>query len=347
MRILGFETTCDETSAAVVENGMKVISNVVSSSQDFHKKYGGVVPEVAAREQVRTIIPVVKEALLKARVSNPAREVDAIAVAYGPGLIGSLLVGVESAKTMAIVWNKPLVPVNHLVGHVYANWIQVTKPQYSKSPKFPLIALIVSGGHTDLVLMTDHGKYKWLGGTLDDAAGEAFDKVARVLGLGYPGGPEIERVAGAKYLVTGNQAPATKYHLPRPMIKDENFDFSFSGLKTAVVNLVHSLEIIDHRKKTEIASEFQNAVVDVLVEKTIRAAKKYRVTEILVGGGVAANSELKHRMSKVGLKNKFSVRFPSTDLSVDNGAMIAACAFYNFNPVKIESLQAQSGLYFS
>ena len=258
MKILGIETTCDETGAAVVKDGRKLLSNVVSSSVDLQKKYGGVVPEVAAREQIKVIIPVIEEALIKAsqilnskheilnksqksKIQNWAKKnIDAIAISHGPGLIGSLLIGVETAKSLALAWEKPLIGVNHLVGHIYANWISL-----DNKPKFPLIALIVSGGHTDLILMRKHGDFKLIGTTLDDSAGEAFDKVARLLGLGYPGGPEIERVA-RQLTVDGSQLTVK---LPRPMIGSGDFNFSFSGLKTAVVNLVHSDEAIVHSKE--------------------------------------------------------------------------------------------------
>lgn len=376
MIILGIETTCDETGVGIVENGRRILANVVSSSVGFHKKYKGVVPEIAAREQVRVMIPAIEEACQVSSVK--CQDVDAIAVAYGPGLIGSLLVGVETAKALAIVWNKPLVPVNHLIGHVYANWLTPIvnsklkmvngKKSIYHSPltiNFPLIALIVSGGHTDLILMTDHGKYKWLGGTRDDAAGEAFDKVARILGLGYPGGPEIEKVAGSWSLVAGkkkpvtsNQKPATSYHLPRPMINSKDSDFSFSGLKTAVANLVKDQthlrgesgvtprEHLEGGEVAAIAHEFQQAIVDVLVTKTVRAAKKINVKSIVVGGGVAANEKLRLEFRVKSLELGIPVFFPSKDLSVDNGAMIAAAAFYNFKPITIEKIQASPGLYF-
>ena len=390
MIILGIETTCDETGASVVEGdpksslGLKVLSNVVASSFDLQKKYGGVVPEVAAREQVRVIIPVINEALENAaevggwkletgrgngkldkesniQLQNPdshlfrlISKIDAIAVAYGPGLIGSLLIGVETAKTLALAWNKPLIPVNHLVGHIYANWLALTvngkwKMVNGKRQKsiaylpltihFPLIALIVSGGHTDLVLMRDHAKFDLLGSTLDDAAGEAFDKVARVLGMGYPGGPEIEKLAvkveSGKYSIK----------LPRPMINSKSFDFSFSGLKTAVVNLIHSSEIIDHRR-AEIAAEFQKAVVDVLVNKTMKAAEKFGAKTIIIGGGVAANELLRSQMTTQSSRTGITVLFPSKKLSVDNGAMIAAAAFYNFKQVDPLKLSADPSLHF-
>ena len=343
MIILGIESTCDETGTAIVKDGRQVLANVVTSSVELHKKYAGVVPEVAAREQIRSIIPVLTEALSK------DFEIDAIAVAYGPGLVGSLLIGVETAKTLALVWDKPLIPINHLMGHVYANWLSVDSSQFTENnhqpstvnrePTFPLIALIVSGGHTDLLLMTNHGKYKWLGGTLDDAAGEAFDKVARVLGLEYPGGPQIER------LVRKFKVQSSKLRFPRPMKDSDNFDFSFSGLKTAVVNLVHSSQFTVHSRE-EIAFEFQKAIVEVLTTKTLRAAKKFDAKSIVVGGGVAANSEFKRQMSDIGKQNKINIFFPPKDLAIDNGAMIAAAAFFIKKTVNPLKLSADPGLYF-
>ena len=381
MRILGLETTCDETGAAVVEDGRKIMSNVVASSVDLQEKYGGVVPEVAAREQVRSILPVIAEAignaaqiriferkrtnskpeirkkLQNSKIQNWAKEnIDAIAVAHGPGLIGSLLIGMETAKALAIAWDKPLVPVNHLVGHVYANWIKQdlsteiidhrknnpTMNYDLRTPNFPIVALIVSGGHTDLVLMTGHGKYRLLGSTLDDAAGEAFDKVARVLGLGYPGGPEIERLASQ---ISNIKNQKSKIELPRPMIGSKSFDFSFSGLKTAVVNLVDSSQLtVDGKAK--VAAEFQQAVVDVLVAKTVKAAQKFGAKAIVIGGGVAANEALRAEFRVKGLELGISVLFPSKEMSVDNGAMIAAAAFFNFKKVEPLKLAANPSLHF-
>ncbi len=372
MLILGIESTCDETSAAVVKGGRKVLTNVVASSVDLQQKYGGVVPEVAAREQVRVIVPVIKECLstMANRLSiddgrSAINEIDAIAVAHGPGLIGSLLIGVETAKALALAWDKPLIPVNHLVGHVYANWIN--KELESKrvrdldTPIFPLVSLIVSGGHTDLVLMKDHGDFKLLGSTLDDAAGEAFDKVAKLLGLGYPGGPEIERAA--QQLTIDTEQLTVKF--PRPLINSKDFDFSFSGLKTAVVNRVNSsnyssndseksndnnssrvARTISDDFKASAAYEFQQAVVDVLVTKTIRAAKRHHVQSIVVGGGVAANNELRSELTINGSQLGFKVYFPSKEFSVDNGAMIAAAAFYNFKKVDPLKLSADPSLHF-
>lgn len=341
MKILGIESSCDETGVAIVEDGQKILTNVISSSVNLHKKYGGIVPEVAAREQVKVIIPAIQEALNGADLNW--ENIDAIGVTVGPGLIGSLLVGTEIAKTLSSVLDKPLVPVNHLIGHIYANWLtsgNSKQSAVSKQPQFPLVALIVSGGHTDLIYMKGHGQCKWLGGTRDDAAGEAFDKVARLLGLGYPGGPEIEKIADK-----GN--PKT-FNLPRPMIDSTDWDFSFSGLKTAVVNLVHSSKFIVHSKKNvaDIAASFQQAIADVLVKKTLAAAKKFGAKTIVVGGGVAANLALRSQLPDYSRKLGINVRFPNIKLCIDNGAMVASAAFYNFKPVPAEKIQAQPGLYF-
>jgi len=366
MIILGIETSCDETSVAVVENGQKVLSNIISSSLTLHQKTGGVIPEIAAREQIKAIIPVMETALSKA--SKKPKDLDALAVTVGPGLIGSLLVGVETAKTLSVIWNKPIVPVNHLWGHVYANWllpISNFKFQISNSPKFPLVALVVSGGHTDLVLMNDHtasanalpvrigsaenvpggrkhggqAKSKWLGGTFDDAAGEAFDKIARFLDLGYPGGPAIE------YAARNFKFQISNIKFPRPMISSHNFDFSFSGLKTAVVNLVHDSQSTIHSRE-EIAYEFQQAVVDVLVEKTVRAAEKFEAKEIVVGGGVAANSALRLQLTADSKKIGIPVRFAEKEFCGDNGAMIASAAYFNYKPKPISQIQANPSLHF-
>lgn len=350
MIILGIESTCDETGVGIVQDGVAVLANVVASSAAIHKKYGGVIPEIAAREQVSSIIPVTQEGLHRARLTFG--DVDQLAVAFGPGLLGSLLVGVEAAKTLAIVFTKPLVAVNHLIGHVYANFVR----EISNLPQFPIVALIVSGGHTDLLLMKGHGEYRWLGGTRDDAAGEAFDKVARILGLGYPGGPEVEKVASQsldKLRMTlsksKGQSQSIKskrfFKLPRPMIGEDNFDFSFSGIKTAVANLVHSRQFTVY-SKSEIAHEFQEAIVEVLAKKTIRAAQKFRAKSIVVGGGVAANSVLRSRLTVGGSRLRIPVFSPPKDLSIDNGVMIAAAAFWQKNFADPLILQADPTLHF-
>ena len=333
MLILGIETTCDETGIGIVENGTMMLSNIVSSSSQLHNKYGGIVPEVAAREQVKVIVPALEESLYQSNLK--LCDIDAISVAYGPGLVGSVLVGVETAKTLALVLEKPLIAVNHLLGHLYANWINTVDSKIV----FPLIALIVSGGHTDLVLMKNFGNFKLLGSTKDDAAGEVFDKVARVLGLGYPGGPEIEKLASQ------SGKSKSKVRFPRPMINDKNFDFSFSGLKTSVLNLVDS-DQYPETSKEEIAREFQNAVIEVLVKKTFAAAEKFFAKTIIVGGGVSSNSQLKNRMLDEGKKIKINVSFPGKGLSVDNGAMIAAAAFFEKKFVNPLELQANPSLHF-
>ena len=290
MIILGIETSCDETAAAIVEKeqnspSVQLLAHKISSSIAVHKKTGGIIPETAAREQIKYIIPVIDNVIKKV----PQNTIDAIAVTIGPGLIGSLLIGVETAKTLAYVWNKPIIPVNHLVGHIYANWlianslslIENKKPYaISDMPdaeiKFPALALVVSGGHTDLVLMKGHDNFKVLGATRDDAAGEAFDKIGRLLGLPYPAGPTIEQLAKK-----GN--PKT-FPFPRPMIDSEDFDFSFSGLKTAVLREVKTIQQLNHVTITNICASVQQAIVDVLVTKTIKAETQHKVKSILLGG---------------------------------------------------------------
>lgn len=339
MRILGVESTCDETGAAIVEDGKRLISSVVASSLKLQKEFGGVVPEIAAREQVKVIIPVLKKSLQKI---NP-NSIDAIAVATGPGLVGSLLVGVETAKALAFAWNKPLIGVNHLLGHVYANWLESDKKQEIRNkrrPEFPLVALIVSGGHTDLLYMQNHKMHSWLGGTLDDAAGEVFDKVARVMGLGYPGGPEIERVA------QNFKSQISNVKFPKPMMGSGDFNFSFSGLKTAVANYVKSADFT-RDKIPEVAWLFQESIVDVLVKKTMAAAKIHNAKSIVVGGGVAANSQLRSVMEDEGSDKNFDVYFPDKKLSIDNGAMIAAAAWWQQDIAEPLTLQAEPSLYFS
>ncbi|MBI2315176.1 tRNA (adenosine(37)-N6)-threonylcarbamoyltransferase complex transferase subunit TsaD [Candidatus Daviesbacteria bacterium] len=372
MIILGIESSCDETAAAVLQkdkSGIHILSNVVASSASLQAKYGGIIPEQAAREQLKAMIPVIEEALRlalpKSRLPRPfgARNdklgIDAIAVTFGPGLIGSLLVGVETAKTLSLVWDKPLIPVNHLIGHFYANWISsvvlnpkgegsskvgqsievedsslVARNDKFQTPSFPCVGLLVSGGHTDLVLFTDHGKYEYLGGTRDDAAGECFDKCARLLGLPYPGGPGISKLA--------SQGDALRFNLPRPMIDSKDFDFSFSGLKTAVANLIkENLDVIPPKEgistdkllyrsqvkpgtteekdpdirrgdkvMADLAAAIEKAIVDVLVAKTIRAAQMHKVDQIMIAGGVAANkkliNDLRLKINNLGTKMNYS-----------------------------------------
>ena len=334
MIILGIESSCDETAAAIVEDGIKIISNKVASSQELHKKTGGIIPEIAAREQIRSIIPVIEESLSVLGPNKGLKSlslVDAIAVTTGPGLIGSLLVGIETAKTLSYVFKKPIVPVNHLKGHFYANWLE------GEEPLFPLIGLLVSGGHTDLVLMENHNKINWLGGTKDDAAGECFDKTARLLDLGYPGGPAISASAKKASL---SQKTLEKM-LPRPMINQKNFDFSFSGLKTAVLNKTKEKKQI---KKEDLAAAIQISIVDCLVKKTLFSLEKYKVKSLLVAGGVAANEHLKKEFEKKlsGSNVKLFISKPS--LCTDNAAYIASCACFNYSPIPWQNLQANPSL---
>lgn len=340
MVILGIETSCDETACAILQKDNKritILSNVVASSAKLQEKFGGVIPEQAARQQLKFIIPVIEEALKQAfPKSGNGVGVDAIAVTYGPGLIGSLLVGVETAKTLALVWDKPLIPVNHLTGHFYANWIGET------IPTFPCVGLLVSGGHTDLVLFQNYGKYKYLGGTRDDAAGECFDKCARILGLAYPGGPEIARLAE-----NGNPKA---FNLPRPMIDTDDFDFSYSGLKTAVANLIHTSEVkksgYTSEVKRNLSASIEQAIIDPLVKKTIKAAKKYRVKTIILGGGVAANDKLRSELQLSAKRYLLNAEIfvPQKFLCTDNAAMIAAAAFF-YQPLNDSvSLQADPNL---
>lgn len=332
MIILGIESTCDETGVAVVENGTKVLSCALATSVFEQAKYGGIVPEIAAREQLKVIIPTLNSVLK----SVPVESIDAVAVSYGPGLIGSLLVGVESAKSLASVWKKPLIPVNHLSAHIYSNWIDS-----EKSPEFPLIGLVVSGGHTDLVYMKKHGDFKLIGSTLDDAAGEAFDKVARFLGLPYPGGPQIEKFAKMF------KAKKSTVAFPRSMLGSKDLNFSFSGIKTAVVQYVEK-NVVKLTKDAiyEISYQFEQAVVDSIAVKVKKAISEYGANSLVVGGGVSANTKLRERLLAFESNSPITVYFPKKEFSVDNGAMIASAAFFagkRYDPLII---QAESGLHF-
>ena len=304
MLVLGIETSCDETAAGIVADGRHLIANVVASQAAIHARYGGVVPEVASRHHIEAIAPVVKAALAEAK-AKPA-DLDAIAVTAGPGLAGALLVGVNAAKALAYGWDKPLFGVNHLEGHIYANWLTDAQPE------FPAVILIVSGGHSEIVLAEDHGRYELLGRTRDDAAGEAFDKAARVLGLGFPGGPIVER--------TARTATGKPPRLPRAWLGKSN-DFSFSGLKTAVGQAAREAKA----GVAEIAAGFQEAVVDVLVTKTVRAAEERGARCVLLSGGVAANGPLRAELTR---RSRAPVWAPPIPLCTDNGAMIAAAGFY-------------------
>jgi len=309
MRILGIETSCDETAAAVVMNGTRVLSSVVSTQIDLHARYGGVVPEVASRAHVEMLTPVVSQAMLEAGLVDGAK-VDAVAATVGPGLIGSLLVGVSAAKALALVWDVPFVAVNHLEAHLYAAFLE--EPDLD----LPLVVLLVSGGHTMLVCMEGHGRYRLLGQTVDDAAGEAFDKVARFLDLGYPGGPAIDRLA--------MQGDPHAVAFPRPM-KNEGYDFSFSGLKTAVVNHVRKHPEIG---TADVAASFQEAVCDVLITKARRAAKEIGAKGLCLAGGVAANSQLRERLLDACVVDGLHAFLPSRAMCTDNAAMIAAAGWY-------------------
>jgi len=317
-RILGIETSCDETAASVVENGRHVLSSIVASQAEMHAKFGGVFPEVASRQHIRTIHPVIDQALVQAHLG--ISDIDAIAVTRGPGLAGSLVVGVNTAKGMALGTNLPLMGVNHLEGHIYSAWaIPESSQDPPQPPNFPLMALLVSGGHTELNLMTDHLTYKRLGGTTDDAAGEAFDKVARLLSLPYPGGPSIQKVS-----VIGDPKAFT---FPRARLEG-SWDFSFSGIKTAVLRVVRKLEEDNQPLPIEdLAASFQAAVVDILFTKTMDAARKYQVKEIVVAGGVSANKVL--REAFLG-QTEFKVHIPPLSLCTDNAVMIATAGYYHF-----------------
>jgi N6-L-threonylcarbamoyladenine synthase len=316
-RILAIETSCDETACAVLENGRELLVSTVASQMELHARYGGVFPEVASRQHVLSIVPVVEQTLVQANLS--LKDMDAIAVTRGPGLAGSLVVGMNMAKGLALGTGLPLVGVNHLEGHIYSSWIYNAGESIPPEPQFPLMALLVSGGHTELNLVTDHLTYQRLGSTLDDAAGEAFDKVARLLGLSYPGGPSIQRAAES-----GDPA---RFRFPRARLEG-TYDFSFSGLKTAVLYEVNELK----RKGTalpveDLAASFQAAVVDVLFRKTMQAARDYNAGEILVAGGVSANRALRQVFQA---QTEFKVHIPPFSLCTDNAAMIAAAGYYRF-----------------
>lgn len=339
MNILGIESSCDETAAAIVADGRRVMSNVIASQVELHASYGGVVPEVASRQHLIWIIPVISRAMAEARVGW--EDIHAVAVTKGPGLAGSLLVGVNAAKAIVLTRQIPLIGVNHLEGHLYANWL------YGREPSFPLLCLIVSGGHSDLILVRGHGDYQLLGRTRDDAAGEAFDKVARILGLGYPGGPAIQAAADK-----GQQG---RVRLPRAWL-GQSYDFSFSGLKTAVLRLAEDLRSrglladecapkqgvhlpVDNKAAPvtycDLALSFEEAVVDVLVEKTRRAAESLGVKEVLVAGGVASNSMLRNRIAE---RVPLPVHFPPPVLCTDNAAMIASCGYFMLSRGERDSL---------
>lgn len=328
--ILGIETSCDETAAAVIKNGKEIVSNVVASQIDTHKRFGGVVPEIASRHHVEQITMVIEEAMNNAGIEFS--RLSGVAVTAGPGLVGALLIGVEAAKSIAFAHSLPLIPVHHIAGHIYANRL-VTELQ------FPLLSLVVSGGHTELIYMKEHGHFEVIGETRDDAAGEAYDKVARVLHCPYPGGPHIDRMA--------SEGEAT-INLPRAWLEEGSYDFSFSGLKSAVINTVHNAKQRGETIKPEnLAASFQESVVEVLVEKTIRAAKEYNVKQILLAGGVAANNGLRTALRKaVAELENIELIIPPLKLCTDNAAMIAAAGsvFYEKGIRADLTLNANPGL---
>ena len=313
--ILGLESSCDETAAAVIKNGRTVLSNVISSQIDIHKEYGGVVPEIASRKHIERINTVIEEALKEAGVG--LKDLDAIGVTYGPGLVGALLVGVAEAKAICFAADIPLVGVHHIEGHVSANYIE------NKDLEPPFLCLIVSGGHTHLVVVKDYGEFEILGRTRDDAAGEAFDKVARAIGLGYPGGPKIDKLSKE-----GNPDAIT---FPKTKIEDAPYDFSFSGLKSAVLNYINKAKMMNEEfNPADLAASFQKNVMDTLTEKTIHAAKELHINKVAIAGGVASNSTLRNSMEEACRKEGLRFYHPSPIFCTDNGAMIGVAAYYEF-----------------
>lgn len=310
--ILGIESSCDETSVSIVKNGVDEISTVISSQIDIHKDYGGVVPEIASRHHVKNITIVLEECLTKANMTM--NDIDAIAITYGPGLIGSLLIGLEAAKTLAFIHNKPLIPVHHIAGHIYANSLV-------KELSFPLLALVVSGGHTEIIEMKDHYKFNKLGGTLDDAIGECYDKVARVIGLEYPGGPKLDKMA-----LLGNKT----YKLPIPL-KDDSYNFSFSGLKSAVINLAHNEEQRGNKlNKEDLAASFQSVAIESVVTKVKKAIIDKNIKKVIVAGGVAANQGLRKEIEKLSEELNVELSIPPMKYCTDNATMIAAAGYYAY-----------------
>lgn len=358
MVILGIETSCDETSAAIItgqDDRVHLLANVISSSVALHGETGGIIPEQAAREQIKYILPVITQALTEAKCT--LADIDALAVTYGPGLIGSLLVGVETVKTIGYALQKPIIPVNHMIGHIYANWIDP-----KETIAFPAIALVVSGGHTDLLLLKNHGDFQLLGGTRDDAAGECFDKCARLLGYAYPGGPHISKLA-----VHGNEKA---FPFPRPMLGEKNYEFSFSGLKTAFLNttkkhfpllrttvqnttsgwdqipLTDTLSEKETKVRADLCASLQRAIVDVLILKTIKAANQYQVASIVLSGGVSANQLLRTSIAQEAKERNMRLYIPDPILCTDNAGMIASAAYFNNNIQDWETITADPELYF-
>ena len=319
--ILGIESSCDETSCSIVKNGNEEISTVILSQIDIHKNYGGVVPEIASRQHVKNITIVIEECLEKANMKM--EEVDAIAVTYGPGLIGSLLIGLEAAKTLAYIYNKPLIPVHHIAGHIYAN-------NLVKKMQFPLLSLVISGGHTELIYMEEHLKFEKLGGTLDDAVGECYDKVARVVGIPYPGGPSIDKMAHI-----GN----ISYKLPLPL-NDNSYNFSFSGLKSAVINLSHNEEQRGNKlNKEDLAASFQEVVIEIISKKVEKAIKEKNIKYFITAGGVAANKGIRNALEKICENANIEYSFPEIRYCTDNAAMIATAGYFYYVNNRISTIK--------
>lgn len=318
---LAIETSCDETSMSIIKNGSEEISTVVFTQIDIHKKFGGVVPEIASRSHIESITIVLDELFEKAKMTID--DIDIIGVTYGPGLIGSLLIGLQAAKTIAMITGKPLIPVHHIAGHIYANNLE-------NRLQFPLIALVVSGGHTELIYMKEDYSFERIGGTLDDAVGEAYDKVAKILGLDYPGGPLVDALS-----IKGKDT----YDLPYPL-DDKSYNFSFSGIKSAVVNIVHN----EKQRKKEIRVEdmctsFQNRVVEVITKKTMRALKEYKVKNLIIAGGVAANNGLRNKFATLCKEEKINLSIPKIKYCTDNAAMIGAAAYYAYKKGIVADLE--------
>ena len=324
MYILGIESSCDETSASIVKNGTEEIATVISSQIDVHKNYGGVVPEIASRHHVKNITMVLEECLEKANMTMD--QIDAIAITYGPGLIGSLLIGLEAAKTLSFVYNKPLIPVHHIAGHIYAN--SLVQPL-----KFPLLAIVVSGGHTELIVMKDHYKFEKIGGTLDDAIGECYDKVARVIGLEYPGGPKVDKLS-----LEGKDT----YKLPVPL-QDDSYNFSFSGLKSAVINLAHNEEQRGEEiRKADLATSFQKVAVESITSKVRKAIQEKGIKNVIVAGGVAANNGLRTAMKELTDELGVELSIPPMKYCTDNGTMIAAAGYFAYKDGRVADLNLNS-----
>ena len=328
--ILGIESSCDETSCSIVKNGNKEINTVILSQIDIHTLYGGVVPEIASRNHVKDVVFVIDKCLKESKLTM--NDISAIAVTHGPGLVGSLLVGLEAAKTLAYIYDKPLVPVHHIRSHIYANNIE-------NPLKFPLMALIISGGHTELLYMKDHFDYQVVGKTLDDAVGECYDKVGRVINVPYPGGPVIDKLA---------HQGKPNYNLPIPL-NDESFNFSFSGLKSAVINLVHNINQKEETlNKEDLACSFQNVVVNSLTTKTIKAMKKYNTKKLILAGGVAANQGIREEFTRLSKKENFKFSYPSMKYCTDNATMVASAGYFLYKKGKTSNLEinADSGAKF-